>query len=445
MTDCQKELNETLPAAHGLHLRVPAGDIRIGVGEGDDGIRVHAVKHVRAVTEAEAQSFMEQMRIERRRDGDEWFVEATWPQPRPQGIRSASVSFEVRAPRGIAVEAGSGHGRIEATGTGEARLSTGSGDVSAAALTGTLSAHTGHGAIQCRECAGNVVAETGSGDIRISRAGQSVQARTGHGLVEVEACAGPVTIESGSGDVRVRDLAAALEARTGHGVIEVTRAAAARLQTSSGDLLARSIEGAVQARTGHGAIRIEECAGEVQAESSSGDIRIQRAPGRVSAQTGHGRIEASETGEAVLHTRSGDVQARGVSGSLEAETGHGVIVIEACAGPVRAESRSGDLRLRDASGPVHATTGHGSITAALRPSEEAVQVELAGNGEIELSLPATGSARIEADTGSGRVEMQPEVNAQLNPRRTHLEAVLADGRGSVRLRTGIGNIRIRLV
>ena len=203
-------------------------------------------------------------------------------------------------------------------------------------------------------------------------------------------------MESRSGDVRVRDLAGSLDARSGHGRIEVTQAREARLQTSSGDVQARGIGGRVEASTGHGSVLIAECVGPVQAESRSGDVRISRIESPVSASTGHGSIEAVEIAEAALRTSSGDVRARGVTGGLEAHTGHGAIEIEGCGGEVTVESRSGDLRLRQLSGPVRATTGHGAIIAALAPAAGVAQIELAGNGGIDLTLPGTVSARLEA-------------------------------------------------
>jgi hypothetical protein len=254
MDDYQAELHETLEGSGGLRLRVPAGDIRV-VGRDDDRISLDAVKKVRAVDEGEGRRFLERMQIKRRRDGDDWLIEASWPQPHPHGIQSAHVSFEVLVPGGTRLEARSGHGRIEAIGVDEALLSTGSGDVQAHEIAGTLNARTGHGAMQISGSKGPVDAESRSGDIRIGQAAGAVKAMTGHGALQMEQCAGPVEAESRSGGVRVREVAGSLEARSGHGRIEVTQAAAARLHTSSGDVHARGVGGRLEAFTGHGSIQ----------------------------------------------------------------------------------------------------------------------------------------------------------------------------------------------
>ena len=133
MGEYQAEWRETLKATGGLRLRVPAGDMRVAGGD-HDRIQLHAVKTVRADEEVEGRGFLERMRIESRRDGDDWFIEVSWPQPRPHGIQGAQVSFEVRVPAGTRLEARSGHGRLEVSGVGEAVLATESGDVRAQAI-----------------------------------------------------------------------------------------------------------------------------------------------------------------------------------------------------------------------------------------------------------------------------------------------------------------------
>jgi hypothetical protein len=66
-----------------------------------------------------------------------------------------------------------------------------------------------------------------------------------------------------------------------------------------------------------------------------------------------------------------------------------------------------------------------------------------GAGEIELSMPENMSARLEASTNLGHVDLQPAGGAQFNRSHSHVEATLGEGQGSVRLHTGVGGIRIR--
>src|SRR4051794_34945132 len=122
----------TLPheAASALELRTQGGNIRVQ-GASVDELQVRAVKTARGGSEANARAFLEQMIVERRRDGDRWVVEAQWPQPRPHDIEEAHVNFEIQVPRGMRLEAESRGGNVEASGVGETRLHTGGGNIEA--------------------------------------------------------------------------------------------------------------------------------------------------------------------------------------------------------------------------------------------------------------------------------------------------------------------------
>src|SRR5260370_36498363 len=64
--------------ASGLDLRTQAGSIHV-IGADEDKLQVHAIKSARADREEEAQAFLRDMKLERRRGGDHRGVEATGP------------------------------------------------------------------------------------------------------------------------------------------------------------------------------------------------------------------------------------------------------------------------------------------------------------------------------------------------------------------------------
>jgi DUF4097 and DUF4098 domain-containing protein YvlB len=205
------------------------------------------------------------------------------------------------------------------------------------------------------------------------------------------------------------------------------------------------LSGPIGLETGHGGIRVEECGGPLEAQTSSGDITMGRINGPVRARTGHGGIQVSAVGEAELHASAGDVRAAGVSGALAAQTGHGSLRVESCSGAVKAETRSGSIEIHQARGDVEAATGHGSLTIELAGDRSAPRVALSTNsGEIDLTMPASISARLAADCASGQIESPSFPDAHTTPRRNHLEALLGGGEGEIRLRSGHGSIRVQL-
>jgi Putative adhesin len=293
----------TLPreGAHELELRSPAGNIRVVAGDRDQ-IRVDAEKRVRADRESDAEAFLAQMKIDRRRDGDRWIVEATWPEPRRHDVESPYINFEIQVPRGMSLAARTGGGNMEAEGIGEARLRTGGGNVTAREVSGLLDVNTGGG-----------------------------------------------------------------------------------------------------------------------------------------------NIETTGGRDAQLHTGGGNISARSVEGRLKAHTGGGNIEVQGSVGPVEVDTGGGNITIRRAESPVKATTGAGNVEVEVARARGAAQVELGtGAGDLMLHLPEGVDARVEADTGLGRVDIEPSTNARFNRGRTHAEAVLGDGRGSVRLHTGVGGVRVRL-
>ena len=330
----------SLPVDDVRTLCVSTSDSAIRVaGAAIDQIHVHAIKTVRAATEAAARAFLEQMKVERRREGERWVIEATWPSPRPHGVESAGVAFEIQAPHGIHLEAKSSNGAIEATGINQARLRTSNGQITAREIAASLEARTSNGAVRVEGCAGPVDAKTENGRIEVRRAESEVRAITSNGAIQVESCAGPV------------------ELKTENGRIEV-------LQTRN----------AITAHTCNGAIRTEACPGPIEARTSSGEIVIHQALERVLARASDGRIE------------------------------------------------------------VELASGQTAPEAELTTS----------NSSIDLRLPETVSAKLVADTSNARISMEPSASGRVSAGATHLEAVLGDGEGSIRLRTSNGPIRIRL-
>jgi DUF4097 and DUF4098 domain-containing protein YvlB len=393
--------------ASNLYVRTPSGAIRTAAAE-EDQIRIQATKEVRGPSEAEAQVFLGQMRIERRREGDRWIVEATWPEWVPSGIQSAQASFEISLPRGMRLEAQSGNGAVEATGVAGATLRTDSGDLRARDVAGRLDAHTGNGSIEIGRCAGPMEVDSSSGGVTIRQAQNSVTAKAGNGPIRIEACVGPVEAASASGAITILRVPGTVTAATGNGGIEVKGVKEARLRTDSGDIRAGDIAGRLDAHTGNGAVEVDHCGGPVEVDTSSGGIAIRQAQRAVKAKTGNGPIQ-----------------------------------IEGCAGSVEAKSSSGWIKIRQARSRVDATTGNGSIEVELVHGNGAVHMDLTGTSGTDLLLPENVSALIEVGNHSGSFEFDLPGVGPIRRGPAHVEAVLGHGEGSFHVRTSESAIRIR--
>lgn len=106
-----------------------------------------------------------------------------WP------LDNCSVGFDVEVPPGTVVVS-----------------TAGSGDISFAGLSGSVTARTGSGDIHLERVSGPVRLQTGSGDIRAEDvSGTTIWSKTGSGDVNLQFDAAPakVTVKVGSGDVHI--------------------------------------------------------------------------------------------------------------------------------------------------------------------------------------------------------------------------------------------------
>lgn len=194
-----------------------------------------------------------------------------------------------------------------------------------------------------------------------------------------------------------------------------------------------------------------------------GEIRGENLDGRIRLDTGSGRITASGLrGEAILDTGSGSVEIRGMEGDLLVDTGSGSVEAydvqgdelevdtgsgsvrgsDLAAGRVRVDTGSGSVRLDRLSSPdVWVDTGSGSVELELMADADRVYVDT-GSGGVTLRVPEDFGAELELETGSGGIDVDLPVRIE-SMERDHLLGVLGDGRGSVRVDTGSGGVRIR--
>jgi hypothetical protein len=163
----------TIPreGAKRLDLHTKFGDIRV-VGAAVDQLQIHAFKEVGADSQADAQAFLLEMKIDWRREGDRWVIGATWPAPRPVHFDWTRVNFEVRVPRGMEVEARTDIGDIEAMGISKIGLHAHIGNINMEVAPGNallqveLETKAGNIEVRLPESASTrLTADTGGGSV----------------------------------------------------------------------------------------------------------------------------------------------------------------------------------------------------------------------------------------------------------------------------------------
>lgn len=193
-----------------------------------------------------------------------------------------------------------------------------------------------------------------------------------------------------------------------------------------------------------------------------GRAEIANVDGDILLDVGAAEVDVSGVkGNLVLDTGSGRVAVRDVTGNLSVDTGSGGLSLDRVTGDVlRIDSGSGgvqgnDITVREFSADigsgglrmfrmkaplVTAETGSGGITLELMSDVERLTVET-GSGGATIRVPATLSAEVEAETGSGGFSSDFEITTR-RMSRNHIVGRIGEGRGRIRIEAGSGSVRL---
>jgi len=234
-------------------------------------IAVKAIKTAYHNTEAEAQQFLSQIKINTTQIGNQVTIEVVPPSGFLQNTL-VSVEFIINVPTDTAVRVDSEQGEIILAGVaGGAQLSTSFGDVEADDITGTLSIDTKSGQVTARH---------------------------------IHAAAQVIEISSDFGSIRLEDaLATAITLRSKSGELHLTQVVATET---------------VVGETDFGGVLLENVKSPVyQMTTKSGAIEIRAVSGRMTAQTDFGDVTITEASEVTLElsTKNGAITFAGTLGS----------------------------------------------------------------------------------------------------------------------------------
>ena len=233
----------------------------------------------------------------------------------------------------------------------------------------------------------------GENRIRYPRPGQSNS--------DVEYDGHRVRVSSDSGVVAWADL----EVRLPKNVSQ------AWIKNGVGALTASGVSGNIKFDTAEGDITVSDVDGDILADTGSGDVKATNLRGRFKCDTGSGDCDVTGfRGDTLsLDTGTGDLKVTGAQAEeIRADTGTGDVDVEATGAGFRslkADTGSGDVRLRlavDASFEARADLGSGDITSGFADAEPILK-----HREVVGYRRGDGRIKIEVDTGSGDVVLEP--------------------------------------
>jgi DUF4097 and DUF4098 domain-containing protein YvlB len=208
--------------------------------------------------------------------------------------------------------------------------------------------------------------------------------------------------------------------------IEVPPGRALEVFVAAGRAWAENVDGNLHIDTGSGAVDAVGIRGELSIDTGSGRISVEDVIGSTSVDTGSGSvtIDDVEGDEILVDTGSGQVKGS----NLRARS-------------VNVDSGSGGITLGRVDSPdVYVDTGSGSIEVELLSDVENLEIDT-GSGSVTVYVPDGLGAQVEIETGSGSIDLDFPVQLR-TMRRNEIEGSIGDGRGSIRIDTGSGSVRL---
>ena len=246
--------------------------------------------------------------------------------------------------------------------------------------------------------------------------------------------------------------------------IHVPAGAAVKLAVVAGEVHAEAVDADLALKTRHGGIAVTDGKGSLVADTGSGSIDVAGFRGDVRADTGSGDVRVENVlGRVVGDTGSGGVMLRGIDGDVVADTGSGdVTLLDVNASTIKADTGSGGVEISDSSGSLLVDTGSGGLRAKGFTAGPSVEVDTGsgrveidgdlsaverlivdtGSGSVALASSAPLSLRLDLDTGSGGIRVDVPELSDVRSTRSRFRGTAGTGRGSARIDTGSGSIRI---
>lgn len=209
--------------------------------------------------------------------------------------------------------------------------------------------------------------------------------------------------------------------------IGVPRGGRVDVYLAAGRITAQNVDGRVRLDTHGGSVEARSMAGSLLVDTGSGAVDVMGMEGDLEIDTGSGRVRVADVraNNVLIDTGSGRVNADNVNADeIEIDTGSGGIELRRSAGR--------DVRL---------DTGSGGVEAELTGDIEELLVDT-GSGSVTVWLPENLGARLEIETGSGGIDVDFPVMVSRRA-RDELRGEIGDGRGSIRIDTGSGSVRLR--
>jgi lia operon protein LiaG len=231
--------------------------------------------------------------------------------------------------------------------------------------------------------------------------------------------------DDGGRRVRVRTSGTGLEAHADLR-IQVPKGKRLEVHLALGEVTIENVDGDLRIDVHSASIRATGTKGRLVADAGSGSVRVENGQGELDVDTGSGSTTVlGFTGRSIdIDAGSGSIEVRDVTAER--------VSVDVGSGSVRAESIGAD--------DVQIDTGSGGVDLWLTKVPRSTNVDT-GSGSVRLELPATASADLDIETGSGGISSDFAVRMD-QVRRNELRGRIGEGGSRITVSTGSGGVRL---
>jgi hypothetical protein len=495
----------TLGANQTVSMEHKFGDVRFH-GENGRDVKISATIRVQAHSQADADKFADQVRIEVSQDSQGVKIRTVYPDQESGffkiriGGPSYSVDYDIAVPNdaklwlknnfGNAEIAGvhgwtdveNGHGKLTFRDGGSAKLTNSFGAVEANGADGGVTIVNNNGSVTVSSVKGALDVKDRFASITVSNIQGAVTISGGNGAVELTD-AGAAKVNNSFGSVNARNIHGDLVVNNNNGTIEVnTVSGGAQLTTSFGSITFADVAGSVRCtssngrvhggpsgnevyvKTTFGEVSLERINGPVEVEDSNGGITVREIKGKgtfntsfgsieaaglpkgVHATTGNGRINLTDVGgDAYAKTSFGSINVQRVNGNLTIENSNGPVSANAVKGDATAKTSFGAITLDDIGGSLSVDNQNGAvIVSAARTSPGCKNITLKTSfSPMQVRLPAEAGYDVNARTSFGHINSELPVTATGVISGDSLNGKIGNGGCTLSLTNSNGNIEIQ--
>ena len=183
-----------------------------------------------------------------------------------------------------------------------------------------------------------------------------------------------------------------------------------------------------------------------EVKSVSGDVELEAIGGAVKVGVVSGSVTLMKAAAgADLHTVSGDLTLEDIAGNAYLKTVSGDIGVTRIKGSIEAETVSGEIEMREVTeaGSISAKSLSGNVDYQGKINPQGRYTLKSHSGDITMTIPADSGFEFDAETFSGVIDsdFQIEVSGKVSPRELH--GVVNKGGAALRLSTFSGDIDLK--